>query len=212
MRATQPTTAVCLSKATKRTTSGGDYGFGEELRRHSPKLYRMALRKLGNAEDAEDALQDALLSAFKNIHKFRGEAQLSTWLGTIVLNSARMQIRRRSSRNLVSLDEDHEGGPFWAEKLEDPAPDVEIALRRKQTCETLQRVVEELSAPLRMTFRLRVFEGLSISEAAAALGVAQGTVKARFFRARAQVITRMRQAIHIPVWPPPSCRISRRAA
>ena len=92
-----------------------------------------------------------------------------------------MQIRRRPSRNLVSLDENHEGGPFWAEKLEDPAPDVEIALRRKQTCETLQRVVEELSAPFRMTFRLRVFEGLSISEAAVALGVAQGTVKARFF-------------------------------
>lgn len=202
MRATRPATAVCLPKATRRMTPVGNYRFGEELRRHSQKLYRMALRKLGNAQDAEDALQDALLSAFKNIHRFRGEAQFSTWLGTIVLNSARMQIRRRSSRNLVSLDENQEGGPFWSEKLEHPAPDAEVALRRKQTRETLQRVVGGLSAPLRMTFRMRVFEGLSISEAAAALGVAHGTVKARFFRARAQVITRMRKAIRIPARPP----------
>ena len=196
MRRTQSIIAPCVPEASKRLTPGNDNKFGEEVKRHSPKLYRMALRKLGNAEDAEDALQDALLSAFKNIQKFRGEAQFSTWLGTIVLNCARMQIRKRPNRNLISLDEDLEGQPVWAEKLHDSAPGAEEVLCRRRTRETLQRIVENLSAPLRVTFRLRVFEGFSESEAATTLGVAKGTVKARLFRARTQVAARMRQAIN----------------
>jgi DNA-directed RNA polymerase specialized sigma24 family protein len=72
-----------------------------------PALYRIAFRKLGNAEDAEGA-QDAPLSAFRNIHQFRGDAQFSRWLGSIVLNSARMQLRLRLNHNLVSLDENRE--------------------------------------------------------------------------------------------------------
>jgi len=172
------------------------------LLRYSPVLYRIAFRKLGNAEDAEDALQEALLSAFKNVHQFRGEAQFSTWLGSIVLNSARMQLRRRLNRTLVSLDqhdENHEqGNPVRAERLEDRSPDAEESLGRTQTRETLERIVEELPARLRVAFRLRVFEGLTTSEAAASLGVPEGTIKARLFRARVQVTARMRQAINPP--------------
>lgn len=169
---------------------------------YAPILYRIALRKLGNAEDAEDALQDALLSAFKNMHKFRGEARFSTWLGSIVLNSARMQLRRRLNHNLVSLDqygENHEeANPIWAERLEDSSPNAEESLRQTQTREILKRIVEELPTRLRLAFRLRVFEELTTSEAAAALGVPVGTLKARFFRARMQVTALMRQAVNSP--------------
>jgi RNA polymerase sigma-70 factor (ECF subfamily) len=157
----------------------------------------MALRKLGNAEDAEDALQDALLSAFKNMHQFRGQAKLSTWLATIVLNSARMQLRRRLNYRVVSLDENHEEGyPLWAERLEDSGPNAEEAFRRTQTHETLEQLVEKLPAGTRLAFRLCVFEGLSTCEAAAALGIPIGTLKARFFRARRQVTTLMRRAVN----------------
>ena len=163
---------------------------------HSPVLYRMALRKLGNIEDTEDALQDAFLSAFKHIGQFRGQAKFSTWLGTIVLNSARMQLRRRLSHSFVSLDENDEnqaeGNSFGAERLEDRSPDAEQTFRRRQQRENLERAAEILPTGLRETFRLRVFEGLTASETARALRVPVGTVKARFFRARLQVIALMR--------------------
>ena len=65
----------------------------EVLSRRLPYFYGIAYRFLGNAADAEDAVQEGLLTAYKNLHQFRGEAQLSTWLATIVSNSARMQLR-----------------------------------------------------------------------------------------------------------------------
>jgi RNA polymerase sigma-70 factor (ECF subfamily) len=167
------------------------------LSRYSPVLYRIAFRKLGNAEDAEDALQDGLLSAFKNMDQFRGQAKLSTWLASIVLNSARMQLRRRLKYRVVSLDENYEEGhPVWAERLEDSGPDAEEVFRRTQTYEILEQLVEKLPARTRLAFRLRVFEGLSTCEAAAALGIPVGTMKARFFRARRQVTTLLRQAVN----------------
>ncbi|HEV2730277.1 MAG TPA: sigma-70 family RNA polymerase sigma factor, partial [Terriglobales bacterium] len=75
------------------------------ISRHLPSLYKSAYRFLGNAADAEDAVQDALLSAFKHLDQFRGESQMSTWLTAIVINSARMQLRRRRRQLHVSLDE-----------------------------------------------------------------------------------------------------------
>src|ERR1700726_1399565 len=73
--------------------------------RYLPMFYKRAFRFLGNTTDAEDAVQDALLSAYKHLGQFRGQAQLSTWLTTIVTNAARMQLRRRRS-SYLSLDEE----------------------------------------------------------------------------------------------------------
>src|ERR1700678_4797178 len=69
------------------------------------RFCRSAFRYLGNAADAEDAVQDALLSAYKHLSEFRGQARISTWLSAIVINSARMQLRRRSRQPHVPLDE-----------------------------------------------------------------------------------------------------------
>jgi RNA polymerase sigma-70 factor, ECF subfamily len=200
METIQAVHAAYSSEAAKGMTHIDAEGFGAVLSRYSASLYRIAFRKLGNAEDAEDALQDGLLSACKNMHQFRGDAQFSTWLGSIVLNSARMQLRRRQYRNFVSLDENQEnpeeGNATWAERLEDSSPDAEELLRHTQARENLERVVEMLPVRLRGAFRLRVFEGLSTAEAATALGIREGTLKARFFRARLQVIAMGRQALH----------------
>ena len=156
--------------------------------KYSPMLYRIAFRKLRNEADAEDALQDALLSAYKNIDQFRGAAQLSTWLGSIVLNAARMQMRRRCNRDAVSIDAaSEEGEPTWSERLVDSRPDPEELARQTETRELLERVVEELPPRIGTAFRLRVFEGLSMDQAAVVLGVPVGTVKARVFRAYRKV-------------------------
>ena len=193
-------------EAAKPITHRDDERLGAEFSRYSPVLYSMAFRKLGNVEDAEDAVQDALLSALRNIHEFRGQAQFSTWLGSIVLNSARMRLRRRLNHALVSIDTEHEAGqPVWAERLEASGPDAEETLCQKQARENLERVVEMLPARLRTAFRLRVFEGRSIAEAATLLGVPEGTMKARFFRARVLVAAQLRRALDAPQRRPASC-------
>src|SRR5580704_6676456 len=75
------------------------------LSRCLPSFYRRAHRHLGNAADAEDAVQDALLSAYKHLNQFKGQAQMSTWLTAIVTNSARMQLRKRPRQTHMSVDE-----------------------------------------------------------------------------------------------------------
>jgi len=77
----------------------------DALSRYRPMLQRRAYQQLGNAADAEDAVQDALLSAYKHLDQFKGQAQVSTWLNAIVTNCARMQLRRRPRQLHLSLDE-----------------------------------------------------------------------------------------------------------
>jgi len=166
---------------------------------HSSALYKIALRKLGNPEDAEDALQEGLMSAFRHMNQFRGEAQMSTWLTTIVLNAARMQLRRRSRRKFVPIDgRDDEDGLALLELLKDGAPNPEETLRSTQLRETIERLSGELSPKIRLAFRLRVLEGLSTREAAELIGISEGTLKARLFRAYRQIAPRLRNALQPP--------------
>ncbi|HEY1469943.1 MAG TPA: sigma-70 family RNA polymerase sigma factor [Candidatus Acidoferrum sp.] len=172
----------------------------EELyARYSTLLYKVALRKLGNPADAEDALQDGLLSAFKHFDQFKGESQISTWLTSIVLNAARMQLRRRSCRHFVSLDEpDNERSFARAEILVDAGPDPEEIFRRTQVKEVLERFEAKLSPKIRLAFRLRILEGLTTREAAERMGISEGTLKAQFFRARRQIAPLIRRALGSP--------------
>jgi RNA polymerase sigma-70 factor (ECF subfamily) len=174
--------------------------FEELFSRHSSTLYKIALRKLGNPADAEDALQDALLSAFKHFDQFQGNAQISTWLTTIVLNASRMQLRRLSSRPFVSFDE-HEDDRGFArpEMFADGGLDPEEILRRTEVREVLERYAAKLSPKIRLAFRLRVQEGLTIREAAERMGISQGALKAQFFRARVQITPLLRRALVAPV-------------
>jgi RNA polymerase sigma-70 factor, ECF subfamily len=140
---------------------------------------------LGNAADAEDAVQDALLSAWTLVEQFKGRAKLSTWLTTIVINSARMKLRRRSPQLQIALDEPcSEQNLSPADMVSDTRPDPEQVYRKRQIAETLAHATLRLSPTLRTTFRLRHVDGLSIRETAQLLGVPSGTVKARLARAR----------------------------
>src|SRR4029077_17347047 len=158
---------------------------------HSLRLRRIALGHLGNAADAEDAVQDALLSALKHVDQFKGEAKMSTWLTAIVINSARLKLRRRPQVQVALHEPCGEQNLPPADLVSDTRPGPEELYRKRQIAETLAHATLRLSPILLTTFRLRDVDGLSIRETAQFLGVPAGTVKARLARAR----RRLRQVI-----------------
>lgn len=160
--------------------------FANIVARYLPMFHKRAFHFLGNSADAEDAVQEALLSAYRHLGQFRGQAKLSTWLVTIVTNAARMQLRRRD--RYLSLDQEHgeDGSTFW-ELLPDGKPSPEEVCSTAERLNRLVEGVEQLSPKLRRALRLRDIDGLTTKEAALVLGVPQGTVKARLARARAQL-------------------------
>lgn len=165
--------------------------------RYLPLLYRTAYRYPGNTADAEDAVQDALLSAYKHLDQFRGQAQISTWLVAIVSNCARMQLRRRPRQLHLSLNEQfgNEQGYTVSDRLADCGPSPEEAYQDAELHERIMQFAEELSPPLRRAFQLRDLDGLTTSEAAQILGVVDGTVKAQVARARAKLTRLVRRAL-----------------
>ena len=186
------------------------------LSRHLPSFYRKAYRDLGNAADAEDAVQDALLLAYKHLDQFKGQAQLSTWLTAIVTNSARMQLRRRPRQIHLSLDEKFGDGqaPPLAEQVADEGPGPEEECRASELRGRLNEFVGQLSPRLRRTFQLRELDGLSTSETARILGVPHGTVKVQLARARTKVVRLMRRALNVKAHAPRAtlvCDLQRRS-
>jgi RNA polymerase sigma-70 factor, ECF subfamily len=160
-----------------------------------PQFRKVAMRWLRNPEDAEDAVQDAMLSAYKNIGAFNGRAQLSTWITAIVINSVRMQIRRRPRCQVLSLDHCPEyGKPGISESLADPGPTPEQTLERSELRNLIAKMSRSLPDSQRAALRLHLGDGLSIREVAGTLGVPEGTVKAQLARGRAALTRRFHQA------------------
>jgi len=159
------------------------------MARRLSSLHRSAYRLLGSTADAEDAVQDALLSAWKHLHQFRGESQMSTWLTSIVCNCARMQLRRRPRCLQASLDEtlglEHEYS--LSDRLTDPGPTPEDQYRNRELARHWIHRINRLPSVLRKTYQLREIDGLSIREIARKLELPSGTVKARLSRARAKL-------------------------
>ena len=167
------------------------------LSRCLPSFYRNAYRYLGNSADAEDAVQDALLSAYKHLDQFRAQSQMSTWLTAIVANCARMQLRRRPRQIHVSMDEriGEEKEYALSDRLPANGPSPEDECRNSELYRQLMQCVEQLSPSMRKTFKLRALEGLTTSETARILRVPDGTVKARLTRARAKLRSQMCRAL-----------------
>jgi RNA polymerase sigma-70 factor (ECF subfamily) len=167
------------------------------LSRRLPSFYKIAYRLLGNAADAEDAVQDALLAAYKHLEQFRGQSQMSTWLTTIVCNCARMQLRRRPRQIHVALDERIGDKQEYSvlERLADSGRTPEDECRIYELNARIRTFAAQLSPTLQRTFQLRDVDGLSISETARILGIPSGTVKAQLARARAKLKESMRRSL-----------------
>jgi RNA polymerase sigma-70 factor (ECF subfamily) len=176
-----------------RAGQRGDHEAMETLfRRYHRPLFQTALRVLGNAEDAEDALQDGLLSAFRNLKRFEGRSQFSTWLTRIVINAALMRRRSAKARPAVSLDETPREDELPAtERFADDGPNPEQVFASTELREIISENLHELSPLLRTAFVLREVQGYSTGEAAKKLGVTENTLKARLWRARHQLAERL---------------------
>lgn len=161
----------------------------EAVSRHLPMLYRRAHRYVSDPHDVEDAVQDALLSAYKHLDQFKGTAQMTTWLTTIVTNSALSQLRKRPRHPHVSLDErvTEDQDYFVSDRLADIRPSPESECIKSELRGKLMQSVMGLSPSLRKVIQLCDLDGLTTREAAQVLGLAQGTVKAQVWRARIQL-------------------------
>jgi RNA polymerase sigma-70 factor, ECF subfamily len=174
----------------RKAMEGDSEALDKLFARNTRALYQIALRVLGNREDAEDAVQEGLLAAYRNLPRFEGRAKFSTWLTRIVINSARMRLRSLKSRPAVSLDESligEEQPP--SERFADPGPNPEQVYAGVELADRVEENLEKLSPALSESFRMREIQELSTKETAKALGVSPNALKARIWRARRALAT-----------------------
>lgn len=164
-----------------RHVDGDPDAFSELFNRHRDRLWAVALRTIGDPEEAADALQDAAVSAFRAAATFRSESAVGTWLYRIVVNACFDRMRRQAARPTVRYPD--EQSPSWQRAVRDPS---DMADNRE-----LRIVLEDALASLPIDQRAAIVavdvEGLSVDEAAQALGVAPGTIKSRCARGRAKL-------------------------
>src|ERR1700687_1169336 len=157
------------------------------LSRHEQQIFRFGLRMCGNEDDAREVLQETLLAAFRGLHEFRGQAQLSTWLYQIA-RSFCMKSRRRTAGEPTELSSIDQREAQSIPALE-AAPDARAHAR--EMGELLQAAILSLSESQREVLVLRDVEGLSAEEAAQVIGIEVGALKSRLHRARAELRERL---------------------
>ena len=161
--------------------AGDDTAFSELVNRHRDRLWAVAMRTTGDPEEAADALQDALISAFRRADSFRGESAVTTWLHRIVVNASLDRLRRRSVRSASPLPEDDFG--VSAPVVGNNHDQINQAELRWE----ITRALAELPEAQREAVFLVDVEGYSVEEAAAILDCPTGTVKSRCSRGRAKL-------------------------
>lgn len=170
-----------------RIAAGDEDAFRLLMRRNNQALYRAARSILKDDAEAEDAVQEAYLLAYRAMSRFRGEAKLSTWLVRIVVNEAIARSRKRSrSAEIIRLDGDMKPGDAAREVSlnEVPSEQPEQGTLRAETRRLLENKIDGLPDTFRAVFVLRALEEMTVEETAAALDIPESTVRTRFFRAR----------------------------
>lgn len=170
-----------------RLRAGDDQAFEQMVRTNTGRLLAVARRLLPSEEDARDVVQEAFLSAFRNLARFEGGSKLSTWLHRIVVNAALMRLRTRRRKPEESLDallpSFLEDG-HHAEKMSSWAEPADRALERSEIRALVRQYVDQLPETYRTVLVLRDIEGMETEDVAAALGVTTNAVKMRLHRGR----------------------------
>jgi RNA polymerase sigma-70 factor, ECF subfamily len=163
------------------------------MRRYNRRLYRVARAMLRDPAEAEDALQEAYLCAFRSLAGFRGDSALATWLTRVVVNECNGRLRKSARRdNIIPIVSTHarplQEGESMAEDpsgVEEDTPD--RALMRSELRALLERKIDELPQDFRAVFMMRSVEELTVDETAECLGIPEATVRTRHFRARSML-------------------------
>ena len=161
----------------RRHVTGDAEAFGQLFLRHRDRLWAVALRTMGDADEAADALQDAMISAFRRAADFRGDSAVTTWLHRIVVNACLDRMRRRAARPVA-------GDLDLLARTPQAAPDQDVAL---DVLAALRTLVPDQRAALVMVDML----GYSVADTAEILGVSPGTVKSRCARGRARLLPQL---------------------
>lgn len=179
------TTAPSDAELLGAHVAGDPHAFGSLVDRHKDRLWAVAMRTTGDPEEAADALQDAMISAFRRADQFRGDSAVTTWLHRIVVNASLDRLRRRAVRHSVPLPDDLEHLPGAV--VADPTD----SMARRETQMAISEALAELPEDQRAAVLLVDVEGWSVEEAAEKLGCPPGTVKSRCFRGRAKLAKRL---------------------
>lgn len=163
---------------------GDSEAFTILISRHRDRLWAVALRTVRHREDAADALQDALISAFRRASSFRGQSAVTTWLHRIVVNACLDKLRRNKVRAADPLPAD----PDRSAPLADGAVGPEESAVKAEAVAEVEAALGQINPDQRAALILVDMEGYSVEEAATILGCAPGTIKSRCSRGRARLV------------------------
>jgi RNA polymerase sigma-70 factor (ECF subfamily) len=180
-----------------RLQRGDDSAFEAIVRAHSGRLLSVARRFLGNNEDAQDAVQDAFIRAYKAIHTFEARAQLHTWLHRILVNTALMKLRERRRRPTESIEDLLPSDSTDGHQAVASRDWSDAVLERKETAAIVREAIERLPDQYREVLVLRDIEEKDTAEAAALLGTSSNVVKVRLHRARQALRTLLDREFHV---------------
>ncbi len=166
-----------------RHVEGDPDAFGELVRRHRDRLWAVALRTLGDREEAADAVQDALVSAYRAAHTFQGRAAVTTWLHRITVNACLDRARKAAARRTSPTDDTER-----LEQLLEPHESAALPAERRDLHRELLAALNRLPAEQRAALVLVDMQGYPVAEAARILDVAVGTVKSRCARGRSRLL------------------------
>ena len=158
-------------------------------------LYCRALRILPRPQDAEDAVQEAMVAAFTQLRRFEGRSDFLTWATRIVINAALQQIRRSRSRPTISLEniENEYDGRSFNKHLSDPRPTPEEQFQKVEHANILKRAVQRLPVERRQAVQICQSKDYSLKEAANALGLSVCTLKSRLHRGRRALVAQLKR-------------------
>jgi RNA polymerase sigma-70 factor (ECF subfamily) len=188
----QPLAELGDDELVARVSRADHAAFEALMRRHNGRLFRVARTILRDEAEAEDALQEAYLEAYRHIRDFRGSAQLSTWLTRIVINQALMRVRKQKRDPVVVPITQPHGAPEGQidasgvnDVVDESGESPPSAMLRAEIRNLLEQKIDELPVAFRTVFVMREVEDMTVQETAECLSIPEATVRTRLFRARA---------------------------